>query len=83
MKVQELMTPTPQCVTAGTSIKDDDVESATERMEEHHVRRPPVLDRNRRMVGIVSLGDIAIRIGDSHCSDEVLERVSDPTLRKV
>lgn len=39
---------------------DQSVEDAVRVMEEKQVRRLPVLDRSKRLVGIVSLGDIAI-----------------------
>lgn len=38
---------------------DEDIEDAVRIMEQHQVRRLPVIDRNKRMVGILSLGDIA------------------------
>ena len=47
-------------------------------MEEKQIRRLPVFDRNQRAVGIVSLGDIATRMGNDRLTGEVLERVSEP-----
>ena len=38
-----------------------------------------VLDRNKRLAGIVSLGDLAVETGDEHLAGETLERVSQPT----
>lgn len=38
---------------------DEDVEDATRIMEEHAVRRLPVINENKRMVGMLSMGDIA------------------------
>jgi CBS domain-containing protein len=38
---------------------DEDVETVAENMAENRVRRLPVLNRDKRLVGIVSLGDIA------------------------
>ena len=40
---------------------DDEVEAAARTMEEHQIRRLPVLNRAKQLVGIVSLGDIAVR----------------------
>jgi CBS-domain-containing membrane protein len=37
----------------------------------------PVLDHSKRLVGIVSLGDLATDARDDRVSGEVLERVSD------
>ena len=38
---------------------DEDVEDAVRIMEEHAIRRLPVIDENKRMVGMLSLGDVA------------------------
>jgi CBS domain-containing protein len=38
--------------------EDDDIAKAVKHMEELKVRRLPVINKNRRMVGILSLGDI-------------------------
>lgn len=40
---------------------DQSVEEAAQSMAENAVRRMPVLNREKRMVGIVSLGDIAVQ----------------------
>lgn len=42
---------------------DEDIEDAIHRMEEKHVRRLPVIDGNKRMVGMLSLGDFSHAIG--------------------
>ncbi len=39
---------------------DQEIEDVVRLMENKQVRRLPVLDRSRRLVGIVSLGDIAV-----------------------
>jgi predicted transcriptional regulator len=60
---------------------DMSVQEATELMSEHQVRRLPVIDNNR-LVGIVSIGGIAVkegrdgRVGDTlqHISEGVKER---------
>jgi CBS-domain-containing membrane protein len=38
----------------------------------------PVLDRAQRLVGIVSLADLAVETGDARLGGEVLEGVSEP-----
>jgi CBS domain-containing protein len=43
-------------------FQDEDVEHVAENMGEQQVRRLPVLDREKRLVGIVSLGDIARQV---------------------
>jgi predicted transcriptional regulator len=38
---------------------EEEVEDAVRIMEEHEVRRLPVINENKRMVGMLSMGDIA------------------------
>ena len=57
-------------------FEDDDLDSAVKLMEEKRIRRLPVLNADHRLVGIVSLGDLAVS-GDQ-AAGEVLERVSEP-----
>ena len=43
-----------------TSCTDEsDIEEALELMEKHQIRRLPVIDGDKKMVGILSLGDIS------------------------
>ena len=39
---------------------DDNVEDAVRVVEKHHVRRLPVINREKRLVGMLSLGDISM-----------------------
>jgi hypothetical protein len=39
-----------------------------------------VLNRDKRLVGIVSLGDVATEGGDRHKAGEILQEVSEPSL---
>jgi CBS domain-containing protein len=56
--------------------EDDDVKDAARLMAEKQVRRLVVLDRNDRLAGIVSLGDIATDSGDEKLTGRVLEDIS-------
>lgn len=58
---------------------DTDVEEAENIMEEFQIRRLPVLDENGMLVGVVSLGDIAVRTKDLEKAGEILEEVSEPS----
>jgi CBS domain-containing protein len=60
-------------------FEDQDVAEAARMMRDKQIRRLAVLDRNKRLVGIVALGDIAVDAGDSHQSGKVLEEVSRPS----
>jgi CBS domain-containing protein len=54
---------------------DEDLDDATRIMETKKIRRLPVIDRNKRMVGMLSLGDVS-HAGKSKLSSEVLQAVS-------
>jgi CBS domain-containing protein len=55
---------------------DDSVERATEIMSAHQVRRLPVVDRNKRLVGIVALGDIAVERSELKPAAAALSEIS-------
>jgi CBS domain-containing protein len=54
------------------------VNEVAQMMEEKQIRRLPVLNEEKRLVGIVSLGDLAVRTGKERLVGEVLECVSEP-----
>jgi CBS domain-containing protein len=58
--------------------EDQDVTEAARLMHEHQIRRLVVLDRNKRLVGIVSLGDLAVETDDEELAGETLEGISEP-----
>jgi len=61
-------------------FEDDDVKEAARLMREKQVRRILVLNRDKRLTGIVSLGDIAVDTGgDKQVTGKTLEAVSRPT----
>ena len=57
--------------------EDDDVQAVAQRMSEEQVRRMPVVDGDDRLVGIISLGDLA-RETAGESAHEALEGVSAP-----
>jgi CBS domain-containing protein len=67
---------TPEVVYA---FEDQDIDEAAQLMKERQLRRLVVLDRNKKLVGILSLGDIAADARDDRMSGEVLEKVSEPS----
>ena len=54
---------------------DQELEDAAELMEQKQIRRLPVLNREKRLVGILSLGDVAIHTSNE-LSGEALKVVS-------
>jgi CBS domain-containing protein len=55
---------------------DEDIDDAARLMEIHQVRRLPVIDANKRMVGMLSLGDIAA-CTNRNLLGEVVEKVAE------
>jgi len=61
-------------------FEDDDVEDAAGRMKQDQIRRLVVLNQDKRLVGIVSLGDLAVETGgDEEVAGKTLEAVSQPS----
>jgi CBS domain-containing protein len=57
--------------------EDQTVDEAAEMMQAARIRRLPVIDADRHLVGIVSLGDIAVK-GSEELASEALESISHP-----
>jgi CBS-domain-containing membrane protein len=59
-----------------TCRADDDADKAIELMQEHQVRRIPIVDGNTRLVGIISQADVATRVDEPDKTAEVVEEIS-------
>ncbi|HEV3143444.1 MAG TPA: CBS domain-containing protein [Gemmataceae bacterium] len=62
-------------------FEDQNVEDAARLMRDKQIRRLLVLNRNKRLVGILSLGDLAMETQDEHLAAETLERISEPAMQ--
>ncbi len=74
--VDDIVSDDPVCVTAEMTTAE-----AMELMGEHQVRRLPVVDENDTLVGIVSIGDLAVKDGRDARTGETLEKVSEGVKR--
>jgi CBS domain-containing protein/uncharacterized protein (DUF2267 family) len=72
-RVSQAMTDQVECVFA-----DEDIEVAVWKMREEQIRRILVVDHDNKLVGIVSLGDIATALGEQEAG-ETLEAISEPS----
>src|SRR5207244_6054723 len=63
-------------------FEDQDVTEAAEIMRDKQIRRLPVLNRDKRLAGIVSLGDLAVEAGNEQLAGEALEGISEPSSPK-
>jgi len=62
-------------------FEDQDLAEVTKNMADIHVRRLPVLDHDKRLVGIISLGDIAVNTKGKNKADgagQALRGISRP-----
>lgn len=71
--VKQVMTP-----DVVYCYEDQDVQEAARLMQENQIRRLLVINKDKRLVGIVSLGDLAVETGDERLAGETLEQVSQP-----
>ena len=62
---------------------DESVEQAASRMGELQVRRLPVLNRDKRLVGIISLGDVSRSDGATDDSGAALKEITQPDGRHI
>jgi CBS domain-containing protein len=71
-------TPVRRAMTSEveTLKEDESVEEAAQRMRDKQIRRLLVEDINRRIVGVVTLGDLALEVPDAQLKGQTLEQVS-------
>ena len=60
-------------------FEDQEYEEAAALMRKHQVRRLPVLNREKHLVGVVSLGDMALKGDDDSLTARTIEDVSAPS----
>ena len=72
-RVREVMTP-----EVVYCFEDQDVSEAAKLMQEKQIRRLPILNREKRLVGIVSLGDLAVHSAEEKTVSKTIREVSAP-----
>nr|WP_295901728.1 CBS domain-containing protein [uncultured Bdellovibrio sp.] len=70
-KVQEVMSE-----GINYCYDDDDIAEVSKKMSGRQHRRLPVVDRNKRLVGMVSLGDLANKGHDANITHETLSNIA-------
>ena len=61
------------------AYEDDSVDKAVKIMSERQVRRLPVVNRDKRLVGIVALGDFAVEVSQIRPAAVALSEISKPS----
>jgi CBS domain-containing protein len=59
-------------------FEDQNIEDAVQTMARYQIRRLPILSREKRLVGMVSLGDLAVSSGNETRVGATLKQVSEP-----
>lgn len=70
LRTRHIMTADVVCC-----YEDDGIEGAAHTMGDYQIRRLPVLDRSGKLVGIVSLGDIAENVSEQLAGETLGEIV--------
>jgi len=70
--VSEIMTQ-----TVFSCYEDDDIETVAKTMQDDEVRRMLIFDRSDKLIGIVSLGDIARAAGERNLAGETLGGIAE------
>ena len=65
-----------------TGMPDWDVEDAADLLGEEQIRRLPIVEEGR-LVGIVSLGDIAVQFAEEMAACQALEEISEPAMPRI
>ena len=71
-RVEEVMTT--GVITCGA---DSDINDALELMQQHQVRRVPVVDDDDKLIGIISQADVATRVEQPRKTAAVVEKISE------
>lgn len=73
-------TPLSKVMTqdAVSCFEDQSIDEAAQAMRDAQVRRMPVVDRQKHLVGMLSLGDVATK-ADEQQAGEALEDISEPS----
>ena len=62
-----------------TCLEEEDFHDLLTRMKEYQIRRIPIVNKENQLVGMVSLGDVAVKVPqEEHEAFEALERISEP-----
>ena len=73
-KVRDVMSPGVSSVQ-----ETDTVDQAVKIMSERQVRRLPVVNQDKKLVGIVALGDLAVKDSESRPAEKALSEISKPS----
>ena len=59
-----------------TCHADDDLQKALDAMAEHQLRRIPVVDKDKKILGIIAQADVATRVDQPEKTGEMVKEIS-------
>jgi CBS domain-containing protein len=62
-----------------TCSVDDDIQDAVDAMADNQLRRIPVVDKDNKIVGIISQADVATRVNEPEETAKMVKEISQPT----
>jgi len=72
IEVEAVMTRTPV-----TCRSDDDIQDCLDAMEQHQIRRMPIVDGSGKIVGIIAQADVATRGREPEKTAQLVEEISE------
>lgn len=64
-----------------TCLAEDDLQKALDAMAEHQLRRIPIVDSNKKIVGIIAQADVATRVNQPEKTAEMVKEISQSNAR--
>lgn len=62
-----------------TSSEDESIDDIVKKMKYYKIRRIPVVDNHGKLIGLISLGDIAVKVPEEEqMVYEAIEKISEP-----
>ncbi|HBG49903.1 MAG TPA: CBS domain-containing protein [Cyanobacteria bacterium UBA9971] len=65
-----------------TCHADDNLDTVIHKMSKSQVRRIPIVDDNHKLLGLITLGDVAVKGHEEHETFEALEHISEPGMKR-
>jgi len=73
-------TPVGEVMTREVTVahQDDNLEDILDKMSDEQIRRLPIVDENRELIGVISIGDLSQKVKERYAG-EALEDISKPS----
>lgn len=59
-----------------TCHEEEDIDNAVHKMSKYRIRRIPVVDKDNKLVGLITLGDVAVRTREESETFRAFEKIS-------